>query len=441
MLNLCKLPPFTFPKGFLWGSATAGHQIEGDNVHSQWFHEEQTCTEPGFERSGKACNSWELYDEDIRLLKELGHQAYRFSVEWSRIEPEQGRHDQGALDRYLDMLRKLKEAGIFTCVTLLHGTHPQWFEELGGFCREENVDHFLRHVEFLVPKIAAYVDSWLVVNEINLGGILPEHIQLRRIRFKALARGAEVVKRFSSAPVSSAHAFVPREPLRPDDELDVAAARYKDWLDNGFFFHGVRTGELVLPGQDAEFLPELKNACDFWAVNYYHRGLVDSRKGNLIGKKFRFNAFNTVLGKAMDREFCPETFVKVLGRITDKPIWITENGFCADEDRFRIVYLMQHLAAMHEAMELYHADVRAYFHWSLLDNYEWGSYAPKFGLAAVDRQTFRRTPKPSAAFYREVIRANGASGELFAKYIPELSQYAQRDHFEAAGKLSVLTQA
>jgi len=441
MLNLYKLPPFTFPRGFLWGSATAGHQIEGDNVNSQWWHYEQTRHDPEFERSGKACNSWELYDEDIRLLKELGHQAYRFSVEWSRIEPARGHRDQAALERYLDMLRKLKDAGIFTCVTLFHGTYPQWFEELGGFRKEENVDHFLRHIEFLAPKIAPYVDSWLVVNEINLGGILPEHVRLRSVCFKALARGAEVVKRFSSAPVSSAHALVSREPLRPDDELDIAAARYKDWLDNGFFFHGVRTGELVLPGLDAEYLPELKNACDFWAVNYYHRGLVDSRKGNLIARKMRFNALNTVLGKTMDRESCPETFVKMLGRLTDKPVWITENGFCADEDPFRIIYLMEHLEAMHEAMALYHTDIRAYFHWALLDNYEWGSYAPKFGLVSVDRKTFRRTPKPSAAFYREVIRANGASGELFAKYTPQLPKFALRDFSEKSGSLSVLTQA
>ena len=138
MLNLYKMPAYTFPKGFLWGSATAGHQIEGDNFHCQRWKQELECTDPNVVPAGKACNSWELYKEDIRLLKELKHQAYRFSIEWSRIEPENGVHDEEALNRYLDQLQLLKEAGIHTSVTLWHFTHPAWFEDLGGFSKEEN---------------------------------------------------------------------------------------------------------------------------------------------------------------------------------------------------------------------------------------------------------------------------------------------------------------
>ena len=159
MLNLYKMPEYTFPAGFLWGSATAGHQIEGNNIHSQYWKQELEIKTPGYEVSGMACNSWELYKEDIRILKELKHQAYRFSIEWSRIEPAQGVHDEAALNRYLEQLRLLKEAGIHTNVTLWHFTHPLWFEELGGFSKEENLDHFRRHVAYLVPRIAHLTDS------------------------------------------------------------------------------------------------------------------------------------------------------------------------------------------------------------------------------------------------------------------------------------------
>ena len=423
MLNLHKLHPFTFPENFIWGSATAGHQIEGDNVNCQWYHQELANTDPDFEPSGKACTSWELYKEDVELLKALGHKAYRFSIEWSRIEPEKGRRDPAALARYIDLLERLKAAGIFTCVTLWHFTHPQWFEADGGFSKAENLDYFKQHIEFLVPKIAHLVDSWCVMNEFNLGAFTQECFNSKKIKLKAHGFGAQVIKSFSSAPVSSAHAYVPRVPLRKYDELDNAAAAMQNWNHNLFFFHAVRTGEIVLPGIDMEYMPELKNSCDYWAINYYHRGIVDARRADLTGHKFDFNSYQMLKDFTMPREFCPETFVHEMSRLTDKPVWITENGCCTEIDTFRIIYMMLQFEAMREAMELYKVDIRAYFHWSLLDNYEWGNYHPKFGMVSVDRETFVRIPKPCTEFYREVIEQNGYSGELFARYTPELSHF------------------
>lgn len=440
MLNLYKMRSYTFPKEFLWGSATAGHQIEGDNIHSQNWHQEQKNRNPDWVPSGKACNSWELYKEDIRLLRELEHQAYRFSIEWSRIEPENGVHDEQALAHYLDQLQRLKDGGIFTCVTLWHFTHPQWFEELGGFMKEENLYYFRRHLEYLVPKIAPLVDAWLVMNELNLGPFIPETFASKRIKLKAHGYGAQIIREHSKAPVSTAHAYVPRVPLRPYDELDVAAAGMQNWNYNLFFFHAIRTGEIILPGYDMEYMPELKDSCNFWALNYYHRGLVDSRKKNLLAQKFDFNNYQMVPEKPFTREFCPETFVSAMAKVTDKPVWITENGVFAAADQFRIIYIMLQLEAMREAMYLYHVDIRAYFHWSLLDNYEWGGYLPRYGLVAVDRTTFKRTPKPSAYFYRDVIRRNGMSGELFAQYLQELPQYPLCDFEEHKISVSAETQ-
>lgn len=442
MLNLHKMPPFTFPENFLWGSGSAGYQIEGNNTRCQWWHMEQEGTIPGFrEPSGMACNSWNLFDEDLRLLKELGHRAYRFSIEWSRIEPEEGRHDSEALQKYLDMLRKLKDAGIFTCVTLLHGTHPQWFEEKGGFRREENIAFFLRHIRYLVPEIAPYADSWIIMNEINLGPMTPEEIKHRQLKLKAFGLGSAAVKEFSPAPRSMAHACIPCTPLRPDDPMDQAGAAYANWVTNDYFYHAARTGEIVLPGLDMMYVPELKDSCDYWGVNYYHRRPVDSRNASFMAEKFHFNAFRMCLRQALDREFCPEHFVNVIGKITDKPIWITENGICTDTDEFRIIYIMQQLEAMRTAMNLHHADIRAYFHWSLLDNYEWGSYDLPFGLCSVDRKTFRRTPKPSAYFLRDVIAANGMSGEIFQRHTPTLPHFALLDFETGQTRTAAETQA
>jgi len=166
MYDLFSLPDITFPEGFLWGSATAGHQIEGDNIHSQRWASEQAghCEKP----SGKACNHYELYREDTALLKKLGHQAYRMSLEWSRLEPVEGSFNQKALDHYLDELRLLKETGLQVFLTLHHFTHPLWFEEKGGFERRENLPLFECFLEYIVPKVSLFVDSWNVINEFNL---------------------------------------------------------------------------------------------------------------------------------------------------------------------------------------------------------------------------------------------------------------------------------
>lgn len=442
MLNLHKIPAFTFPENFIWGSGSAAHQIEGDNIHNQWWKMETAPEKnPAIkEPSGKACNSWQMMDEDIRLLRELGHRAYRFSVEWSRIVPAPGVVDQAALDHYIEFLQKLKSCGIFTCVTLLHFTHPQWFEELGEFSKEENIHYFTDFLEFAVPQLAPYTDSWTVVNEINISCRFFDNTKRSNL-LKAFARGAAVVKSCSSAPVSAAHALVPCYPLRPYDDLDVAAAHVSNWVTNEYFFHGVRTGEIVLPQMEAEYCPELKNSCDFWALNYYHRRQVDSRKANMAADKMHFNNFRMCLSHGADREFNPEVFVNAVSKLTDKPIWITENGVCTDTDEFRAIYLMQQLSAMQTAMELHHADIRAYFHWSLLDNYEWGNFDMRFGLVSVDRQTFVRQPKKSAYFYRDIIQANGISGELFARHTPTLPHFDLLDMTGKKIQLAKETQA
>ncbi|WP_448873637.1 glycoside hydrolase family 1 protein [Desulfobulbus propionicus] len=429
MYDVFSLPPVTFPKGFLWGSATAGHQIEGDNVHSQAWQNEQS---PEFYKddperrvrapSGKACDHYRLYREDVELIAGLGHQAYRMSIEWSRIEPDQGQWDHAAVAHYVDLLERLVARGIRVFVTLHHFTHPLWFDQLGAFAKADNRRYFERYLTFLLPKISSYVSGWNVINEFNQWGGLTAGVSIAPLKFNMLrihALGYHLIKQYSRAPVSSAHAFIHWFPRRFNDTLDQRMTAFADFTTNEFFFHALRTGELVYPNVDAEYDPEVKGALDFWSVNYYTRHMVDARLAKLDAPRFRHKQLRMIPMPFYLEEMYPEGLIANLERLRDYPVYITENGCCCDDDRFRIVYLALHLSALHEAIER-GVEVRGYFYWSLMDNYEWTTFLPRFGLVAVDPHTYQRTPKPSGWLYREIIGANGFSGATVRRFLSEL---------------------
>lgn len=408
-----------FPENFVWGSATAGHQIEGDNIHSSNWHREQAEHYP--EPSGKACNFWNLWKEDFALLDELGHKMFRMSIEWSRIEPEEGRHDEEALKRYLAMFEELKRRGCRLCLTLHHFSHPQWFQEKGEFRKRENIGYFLRHLEYLVPKVAPYVDLWNIFNEFNNGDSL-ELYDRKANCLVAHARAAALIRSWSKAPISTAHAMCPYQPRDPEDEFDVTRTRIRNWVINDFFYHAIRTGEILFPYRDGEVIDGLKHSCDFWSINYYTRHFVTARTADGNAPRYECHRIRPINREFYLEEFYPQGLVDGLCRLRDLPIYITENGFCCDDDRLRILYLARHLQALSEAIER-SCDVRGYLYWSLLDNYEWSSFVPRFGMVGVDFKSFRRTPKPSAYFYREIIRHNALSRELLLDYLPEFRDW------------------
>jgi beta-glucosidase len=416
MYDIFSLPEFCFPEEFLWGSSTAAHQIEGDNKNSQFWHMEQNL--PKEKQSGKACNSYELYKDDIELIASLGHQVYRFSIEWSRIEPEEGQWNLDAVTHYRDLLKRLKEKGIKAFVTLVHGTVPYWFfKKNEGFKSYDNLKYFERYVEYIVPIISDYVDGWNVWNEAISSAPGEEVTNFNMI--KAHAKGYHIIKQYSKAPVSSSHAFVQRFPYKFNDEFDNVMAKLIDFKSHGFLLHAIRTGELVMPYMDAEYIPEVKEAMDFWSVNIYTRGLVDSRKANLKAERFPWKKLSMIEEDFYLDEMYPECIGAMLERLKDRPVYITENGCSCDDDRFRIIYISLYLSAINEAIKR-GVDVRGYIYWSLMDNFEWGSFLPRFGLVNVDFETFKRTPKPSADFYREIIENNGLSQKTIRKYIKEI---------------------
>lgn len=410
MYDVFSMKDFKFPDGFLWGSGYSGHQTEGNNIYSDRWRMEETWEE----RSGLACDSYARYKEDISLVSSLGHGAFRTSVEWSRIEPEEGKFDAAAAKHYVSLFSGLKEKGIKTFVTMVHGSVPAWFADKGGFANTENLKYFERYLDYIVPKIAPFADFFNVLNEFNL-----EDIEVRLGSLKFHARGYHTIKKYTDAPASSAHALVQYMPYRPHDKFDKVMTEYCDLMDHEFFFHAVRTGEIVFPHRDAEIYPEIKGTADFWSVNTYTRSMIDARKRYLNGKRYDHKVLKLIPMDFYMEEFYPESVIANLSRLTDRPVYITENGCCCDDDDFRIVYLSLYLSALSEAVKM-GVDVRGYLIWSLLDNYEWSSYKPKFGLCSVDRGTFKRTPKPSAYFYRDIIENNGFNQEILRKYLNKL---------------------
>ena len=413
MYDIFSIPGFKFSRSFLWGAATAGHQIEGNNTNCNRYKEELSLPIAYggvYARSGLACNHYSMVKEDVELLKEFEIHFYRMSIEWSRIEPSEGHFEEKEIRHYLDEISLLKEKGMKVMLTIHHFTHPVWFDDLGGFKNLDNRKYFERFLDKVVPVYTPYVDYWCVLNEFNV-----YNDRAFQIRYHAL--GYHTIKKYSNAPVSTAHAFTMFHPKRMYDPFDRALADMKDAEANEFFFHAIRTGEVVAPlKEDGYFDKDIKDTCDYWAINIYHRAMVDSRAVKTPKKRYAHSYLPLIDMEFYLDEFYPEVMVHQLSRLKDKPVIITENGVACKDDDWRIVYLTLYLSALHDAVEM-GVDVAGYMHWSFMDNYEWRSFIPKFGLIDVNFETFERTPKNSAYFYREIIRNNGFSQEILRKYL------------------------
>lgn len=196
-------------------------------------------------------------------------------------------------------------------------------------------------------------------------------------------------------------------------------AEFQDLRDHEFFSHAIRTGEILYPGRDGVVHKEVKDMADFWSVNSYVRDMIDARKARFNGKRYDHKRLKMIDADFYLEEMFPECMIANPGRLQDKPIYITENRCSCNDDRFRIVYIVLYLSAIAEAIQL-GCDVRGYLYWSLLDNYEWGSYIPRFGLCGCDRKTFERRLKPSAYFYKETIEQNGFNQNILRAYLNEL---------------------
>lgn len=417
MYDIFSLKDYSFPKDFLWGSATAGHQIEGMNINSaNWYTEQERIKiEPNFELSGMACNHYNMVEEDVKMIKDMGHQIFRLTVEWSRIQPAEGEFSKEATEHYINELELLKKSGIKVFLTIVHFTVPKWFVDKGGFLKMENFKYFEEYLRYMLPIFSKYVDYWNIFNEFNLGEDVEKKLNILKYHGKAY----HIIKEYSDKPVGTAHSLKLFYPYQYYDKADRLMVDYLDYTNNEFFFHAIRTGEIVYPFTESEFFPGLKDSCDFWSVNLYVREMVSARAKNLAGERFAHKKLDMIPMKFYLDEIYPEGMFAALTRLKDKPVFISENGCSCNDDRFRIVYIATYLSALSEAIKA-GVDVKGYLYWSTMDNYEWGSFVPRFGLVDVDFKTFERTLKPSAHFYKEIIENNGFNQEILKKYLKEM---------------------
>ncbi len=405
-----------FPRDFVFGSATAAHQVEGNNTLNDWWEHEHAAGTNAVEPSGIACDHFNRFAEDFRLLRDLGHPAHRLSLEWSRIEPEPGRIDRTALEHYRRVLGTLRDYGIEPWVTIHHFTSPRWFIAQGGFTRMDSARALVRHTERLAREFSDLVTHWCTINEPNvvaeLGyrfGYFPPRLldddlaaEVLTNFFRLHAEMAEALRAHASRQpeIGITLAVQAHEPLRIESEADRAFAARRDAETNGVMLEALRTGVFAYPGRDPVEIPGLKTASTFVGVQYYSRVRYDAESNGPA-----MPDFDRTLSQ-MGWEVYPEGFGPLLERAaaTGLPVVVTENGMAHDDDRVRVRFIADHLRVVQRLLAR-GLPIRGYFYWSAMDNFEWNfGYGPKFGLIEVDRATLERRARPSAYFFRDLIQ-------------------------------------
>lgn len=401
-----------FPSGFLWGAATSAYQVEGNNRNSDWWQWEK---DKGKERSGPACRHYQLYRKDFDLAQRLHHNAHRLSIEWSRIEPSEGRFSQKELKHYLDVILALKKRDIEPIVTLHHFTNPAWFSKMGGWLNPRAVGLYLRYCELVVSALAKHVYYWVTINEPTIyishayilgvwppqeksylkAAIVEENLALAHMRAYNLIKKIYQGLNFSHPYVGIAQHLIDYVPHKRDFKNQLAVY-LRDRLYNMGFLERVM-------GHNP-----LHKHMDFIGLNYYSRQVVDLKKSGLenlaldVLDKKRSRIQTNSLGWAVYPKGIYDLLLEL--KHYNLPVMITENGICTGNDAQRWKYIYSHLRYIHRAMSK-GVEVIGYLYWSLLDNFEWDKgFTPRFGLIDVDYNTFKRTTRPSARKFARICQ-------------------------------------
>jgi len=399
-----------FPPGFLWGAATSAHQVEGGNINdwSEWEKVNavrlarraktywQSWQRDKFEEmfdeknymSGRAVGHYNRYRDDFKMAKSLYHNAHRFSIEWSRIEPGEGKFNKKEIEHYREVLVSLKECGLEPLVSLNHWTLPLWLAKRGGWLSPKISFYFNRYVKLIGEELGGYVKFWITVNEPNqyalnsyLLGVWPPQRRSVSDFFGAINN----IVRAHKKAYKTLHA------LNPDCQVGA--------VKNQTFFEGGLLKYAAAYFHNRYFLNKTHKYLDFIGLNYYFHNRI---------KGFKFNHNGQERFSDLGWEIYPEGIYHVLNDLRQyrKPIYVTENGLADKDDKKRSVFIKEHLFWIHKAISE-GVDVRGYFYWSLLDNFEWEKgFWPRFGLVEVDHKTMKRIVRPSARQYAEICRNN-----------------------------------
>lgn len=382
-----------FPENFLWGVATSAYQVEGGIDNCDWSD---------FYSAGKACDHYHRYQQDFDLLQKLNLDSYRFSIEWSRIEPQEGKFDPKEIEHYRKVLLALKKRGIKTMVTLHHFTNPIWLAKMGGWANKKVVFYFSRFAKKVFKEYQDLVDFWVTINEplvytpsAYLTGQWPPQkknpiLFLKVIRNQILAHQKSYKIFHNLAPevkvgIAKNNTFF--EPFDKNSILDRFSVLLADYFTNKFFLNRIR-----------DYL-------DFIGLNYYFHFKV----------QFPFcNKNQNKVVSDMGWEVYPKGIYYVLRELKkyNLPIYITENGLADQKDKLRKDFIKDHLFWIQKAIQE-NVNVKGYFHWSLIDNFEWDKgFEPRFGLVEIDYKTLERKPRPSAFYYAKVAKENNLRERL-----------------------------
>jgi beta-glucosidase len=409
------------------------------NVHNDFWAWEQTGnrTTDG-SVSGMACDWWNRAEEDFDRAAELGLNTLRLSIEWSRVEPEPGQWNAAALGRYREMLKGLRHRRIKPMITLHHFTSPRWLSDRGGFLLPEVAPAFARYAAYVASVLGDLCDTWCTLNEPGvyaafafiLGrwpgqtGVLP-FIRVSRNQLRAHAAAYRAVKAIQPhARIGLVQHLAGFEPADPTSRGDRLVAALSDAAFNWRMIEGVLTGRLKPPyGLGLRRHPGAVNSSDYIGVNYYGRHPLRFDGGaptTLFASPGEVRADRAWPPPFQDREIDPDGLERFLVRLARyrKPLYVTENGMADADDGVRPAYILTHLAALHRALAK-GADVRGYYHWTLVDNYEWAEgWTPRFGLYALDPKTQVRTARPSARLFGEIAASNAITEDLVGRWAP-----------------------
>jgi len=414
---------YKFPEGFLWGSAISAFQTEGGLVKNEWCNIAARGKISDGSRPEDAVNFWDYYAKYISLIKEMNHSIFRMSVEWARIEPEEGHYDEGALRHYRNIISAVSAAGIKPVVDLHHHSNPLWLAKKGGWSNRSSVADFRRFTNKVINSLGDLTDMWLTINEPVVLAVTAYMLGLFPPQEKNIYRTFKCIDNLAEAHVAAyeeIHEIFAKNgwgrpqvgfakhircfnPYNPKSVLDNFAVKMHEKIFNRDFFDKITRKVLTL---------------DMVCINYYTSELVkfplDRRASNNLPKN------------KLGWDIYPEGFYSVLRRYWDMfhlPVYVTENGVCDDNDELRPSFILDHVYQMHRAVES-GVDVRAYCHWTTMDNFECiEGLSARFGLIYVDHTSKGQecSIKPSGRLFGEIAKANGITQEIVARFKPDWS--------------------
>lgn len=431
-----------FPKGFRWGTATSSHQVEGNLTNNDWWLAEQ---HGGYvfqnQTAGQACDWWNHAEGDFDRMAEMGQNAHRLSIEWSRVEPKPGVWDDHALARYREMLVGLRHRGIEPMVTLHHFTNPLWMVEQGGWENEQVVGWFERYVRRVLAVLGDQTHLWCTINEpnvmisqaygtgrwppgkIDFGAAMQVTLNLVRAHAAAYHAIHELVP---GAQVGIAAHIMKWQPGRAWLPFDIIMTNLIAHVFHDLVLEMVTRGIMRVPGRRPLLVPEAAQTLDWLGVNYYQRYRIRfnprSSKTFFVDMITKPGVFK---GPGGWGEIHPEGIFDTLTMMWRRyrlPIFITENGIPDETDQYRPSFIVTHLEHLWQALKT-GIPVMGYYFWSLLDNFEWTEgYDPRFrfGLIGVDFETQARSVRTSGKLYSEICHSGGLTPEAVSRYTPAL---------------------